>query len=147
MGDGDESLFLATKYSEDREIFIFVTNKRIEERECLTSKSLAHWHIQSLIGCESVCDEQAQYVKLIFDTLRKDRQERKYVLEESERNRLVQVLQKIIDARPKEEVQQTVYQCMKCGVKFKKNLGQKWIYDEQLQCPACESTLIIEDDA
>lgn len=145
LGDGDESMYFAKKRGETEELLLMITKNRITERECISSKELAHWHIHSLKKCELLNSDSGDYVKLDFDTLRRDRMQREYVLDSDEIFRLVSVLQKIIQNRPPEKTKIIVYQCMKCSIKFKKN-DKKFVSESQLQCPSCESTLVIEDD-
>lgn len=146
LGDGDESLFLCKNKENSEEIFLVVTKLKLSEREVTTSKEITHWHVHSLTKCERIEDE-SPYIQLEFDALRRDRKVRQYTLDEDEMERLVEVLQKIIEEKPVDLKYVKKYQCMKCSLKFKKDYySGKYIGEEQMECPACESTLVIEDD-
>lgn len=146
LGDGDESMYLVTKRGETEDLFFVVTKNRIYERDCITSKIKVHWHIESLVNCELVQDEPF-YVKLEFDTLRKDKKQREYVLEKEEANRLFAVLKVILDNKaPDENTYSTAYQCMKCSHRFVVNnmLRQR---EKTLECPVCQSTVVVEQES
>lgn len=147
LGDGDESLFLCTKKNDSEQIFLVVTKSRLSEREVTTSKEITHWHVHTLTKCEQVEDEKLHYVRLEFDTLRRDRKVREYILDEKEMARLIEVLKKIIEEKPNDLKKVTKYQCMKCSSKFSKDTNGQHIREKQMECPSCESTLVIEDDS
>lgn len=146
LGDGDESIYLVTKRGEGEELFVVITKNRIYERDCITSKVKAHWHIESLTSCElTEAEEDVQRcVKLEFETLRKDKKQREYVLEKEEAERLTAVLKQVIENKPPDD-SILVYQCMKCSHTFSldKTLNHR---KGPLECPACESTLVIEHE-
>lgn len=141
LGDGDESIYLVTKRGGEEELFVVITKHRIYERDCITSKVKSHWHIESLINCDLV-DDQPSYIRLEFETIRKDKKQREYVLEEEEAERLTAVLKSIIAQKPPDE-HILVYQCMKCSHQFSLDTTLKR-REKPLQCPACEGTLVIE---
>lgn len=142
LGDGDESIYLVTRRGSDEELFVVLTQKRIYERDCITSKVKSHWHIESLMDCEFVEGEPA-VIRLQFETIRKDRKQREYVLEEEEEaRRLMGVLKSVLDNKaPDENI--LGYQCMKCSRQFAVDRAVD-LRGKPLQCPACESTLVIE---
>lgn len=145
LGDGDESMFLCTNKDSSENVFLVVTKTKLSEREVTTSKEVTHWHVHSLKKCEKIEDE-TPYIQLEFYALRRDRKVRQYILEKDEMDRLVEVLQKIIKEKPIDLMYIMKYQCMKCSLKFSKDYSGKYMKDEQMTCPSCESTLVIEDD-
>lgn len=144
LGNGDESIYLVTKRGETDELFVVVTTNRIYERDCITSKKRVHWHIESLTSCELIEDDP-DYVKLEFETLRKDKKQREYVLEKDEAERLIAVLKNVIENKPPDE-HVIAYQCMKCSHQFAVDrvLNHR---KGPLECPACESTVVIEQES
>lgn len=146
LGSGDESIYLATRRGEADPVFLVVTKYRLSERNCITSKEKVRWHIESLTSCELVKgDPDPDFVRLEFETLRKDKQLREYVLDNEETLRLISVLNNVIQNKPPEEKKVTIYQCMKCSKQFTEGQVIRK-YDTPLECPACQSTLVIEQD-
>lgn len=146
LGDGDESIYLVKKRGTDDELFVVITENRIYERD-ITSKIKSHWHIESLINCELVEEEgesEGACIRLCFETLRKDKKLREYVLEWKEAGRLTTVLKNILENKPPED-SVPVYQCMKCSQQFSVDDALE-VRKKPLQCPACESTLVIEHE-
>lgn len=147
LGDGDESIYLVKKRGGDEELFVVITENRIYERDCITSKIKSHWHIESLVNCELIEQEgenEDACIRLDFETLRKDKKLREYVLEWEEAGRLTAVLKNILENKPPED-SVPVYQCMKCSQQFSVDDALE-LRKKPLQCPACESTLVIEQE-
>ncbi|KAB0801895.1 hypothetical protein PPYR_04081 [Photinus pyralis] len=143
LGEGEENLYLANLKDSLEPIFIVLTNTHIFERECDTSKEKTRWLLETLQSCELLGDDCTD-IRLTFDTVKRDRREREYVLEADESTRLSCVLNNILTNRSPLE-QLIVYQCMKCSTQFsnKKKRGRS---TPVLECPACHSTVVIEHD-
>ncbi|KAF2885489.1 hypothetical protein ILUMI_20639 [Ignelater luminosus] len=144
LGEGEESLYLATIKDETEPVFIVLTNTHIWERECNSGKEKARWPLETLQSCELLGDNCTE-VRLGFDTVKRDRQERQYELEVDEATRLACVLNNILTNRPPEECKLVVYRCMKCSTQFS-NEKKRGRETPALKCPACQSTVVIEDD-
>lgn len=142
LGDGDDSIYLVTKCGGD-EILVVITKNRIYERDCITSKVIAHWHIESLNSCV-VVEGEPSYIKLDFKTLRKDKQQREYVLNGEDAEKLATVLQEIVQNKPPDD-SILVYQCMKCSQQFSIDLMLD-LRRKPLECPSCGSTVVVEHE-
>ncbi|KAK5649987.1 hypothetical protein RI129_001016 [Pyrocoelia pectoralis] len=144
LGEGEENLYLANLKDTLEPIFIVLTNTHIFERECDSSKEKTRWLLETLQSCELLGDDCTD-IRLTFDTVKRDRREREYVLEADESTRLACVLNNILTNRSPLEHQLIIYQCMKCSTQFshKKKRGRT---TPVLECPACHSTVVIEHD-
>lgn len=141
LGDGDESIYLVCKRGSEEELFVVITKNRIYERDCITSKVKSHWHVESLINCEFVENEES-YIRLDFETIRKDKKQREYVLEKEEGERLMAALKNVIESKPKDQ-NVLIYQCMKCSHQFTLDSTLD-MRKEPLECTVCQSTIVIE---
>ncbi|KAG5892491.1 hypothetical protein JTB14_015401 [Gonioctena quinquepunctata] len=78
LSGGEECMFLTTTKADGARVFVVITDTHISERDVTTSKERARWHINTVLVC--VCD----FVRLEFDTLRRDRKHRLYELDTEE---------------------------------------------------------------
>nr|XP_023022369.1 serine/threonine-protein kinase 11-interacting protein [Leptinotarsa decemlineata] len=140
---GEECIFLATNKADNSQVFLVVTDKYISERNVTTSKEKARWHLNSVINCE-VNKENGDIVKLDFDTLRRDRKQRLYELDEDEREAfLTTVRGKLENRSESDERKKTHYQCIKCSEEFQKEKNA--LLDQpSVSCPNCEGNLVVE---
>ncbi|PNF20932.1 hypothetical protein B7P43_G10561 [Cryptotermes secundus] len=126
---------------------LYVISRQLKEREVLCGKTHERWTMASLLSCNRIRGEgPTATVHLTFDTVRRDRQERVYVMEEKDAQKLVRTLGEVLDARPLTAMNQLVFRCMKCSTQFSKELPVTGVGEKMLTCPTCNSTLVIEMD-
>lgn len=144
IGTCDDDLYFVTRVGESEEICLVVTEKFLAERDVVVNaKEHYRWDTEGLVSCKVEND----VIHLEFDRMRTDYKQRQYLVEDSEeRDRLIKVLTSIIEKRP-EEVSGKCYQCLKCNEIFKLQNGKYNKSVECLECPNCESKLIIEQKA
>lgn len=142
IGTCDDDLYFVTRVGESEQICLVVTEKFLAERDVVVdAKEHYRWDTEGLISCKVDND----VIHLEFDRMRADYKQRQYQLEDdAERERLIKVLTNIIDKRPTQETSVKCYQCLKCNKTFKLQNGKYNKNVECLECPACESKLIIE---
>jgi hypothetical protein len=140
--EGEESIYLATIKTETDPIFIVIGPTHLSERECSTGSEREKWHLDSILSCEIV-DESATTVQLDFDTMRKDKKQRIYVFEE-EIDAFVGLIKNKINSRTPKKEDDIKFQCMKCSVVFKKIKNGSMLGEAVVQCPSCDSTLVVE---
>lgn len=64
---------------------LYIISRQLKEREVLCGKTHERWTMESLLSCNRIRGEgPTATVHLTFDTVRRDRQERVYVMEEKD---------------------------------------------------------------
>ncbi|XP_067012094.2 serine/threonine-protein kinase 11-interacting protein isoform X2 [Anabrus simplex] len=134
------------------ELFFAVTERYLKERDAHTGRTRERWAMDTLLSCLRVCNCPVT-VQLTFDTIRRDRQEREYIMEDEEAQELVRTLGNILDSRSLSAMNQIPYRCMKCSMQFSheilKSANTALVpgpTDRKLTCPSCGSTMVIEMD-
>ncbi|KAH8263490.1 hypothetical protein KR044_009551 [Drosophila immigrans] len=148
----DEKLYIvchAHKTSEP--LFLTISSNYIREKDALSEQTKTKWSLKVLESCERI---KSNTLRVNFDTMQKDKQERVYCVE----NALCQVniifsyqqsqllirfgfqeiekkLRDILSQRDLTEMNITIYSCINCGIKFTR---------EQLRCPDCRSVFVAE---
>ncbi|KAG5894071.1 hypothetical protein JTB14_003929 [Gonioctena quinquepunctata] len=142
LSGGEECMFLATNKADGAQVFVVVTDTHISERDVTTSKERARWHINTVLGC--VCDEENDFVRLEFDTLRRDRKQRLYELDTEEKEAFLRTVRSKMETRSETKVEKkTFYQCIKCSEAFQRDKNAL-IDQPVVTCPKCESNLVLE---
>ncbi|XP_069674529.1 serine/threonine-protein kinase 11-interacting protein isoform X2 [Periplaneta americana] len=149
--EGEEQLYLVQRQRrgglETDEFFLVVTDKGLKEREVLCGRTLERWTMSSLLSCVQIGSEnQTSSVQLTFDTVRRDRQERIYILDRKDAQKLVRALGKILESRPLTAMNQVAYRCMKCSTQFSQEVPPSGVGEKIFTCPTCNSTLVIQMD-
>lgn len=132
--------------NEMEELFLELTSDDIKERDTITGKVKYSWSIASVLSCVLGRGETST-VDIIFDTKRKDKQNRRYFIELEDAKKIVSTISEKMSAHP---ILLKVYKCMKCSTHFSHDEEYAAItYTsataiKQLKCPTCASTLVIE---
>ncbi|XP_071648462.1 serine/threonine-protein kinase 11-interacting protein isoform X2 [Temnothorax longispinosus] len=133
--------------SELENVFLVITREDIKERDALTGKIKVCWSTTSVLSCVLGRSEPPT-VDIIFDTTRKDRENRRYFAQPEDAKKIVTTIGEQIEIRP---ILLKVFKCMKCSTQFsqdpelyvkfsvKSSTGAK-----QFKCPTCDSSLVIE---
>ncbi|KAJ9593403.1 hypothetical protein L9F63_015029, partial [Diploptera punctata] len=149
--EDEEHLYLVQKYKagvqNGSKFFFIVTGGWLKEKEALSGKTREKWTTSSLMSCVRTGKEHDNaIVQLTFDTIRRDRQERTYIMDENDAQRLVRMLSEVLESRSLTDMNQIVYRCMKCSTQFSQEIHPKRMENKTLTCPTCNSTLVIEMD-
>ncbi|KDR23218.1 serine/threonine-protein kinase 11-interacting protein [Zootermopsis nevadensis] len=149
--EGEEQLYLVQRQQlgtqRADEFFLAVTERNLKEREVLSGKTHEKWTMASLLTCTRTGGQTpAATVQLTFDTVRRNRQERVYIMDEKDAQKLVRTLGEVLDARPLTAMNQVVFRCMKCSTQFSQELAPtvSGVGGNVVTCPTCNSTLVIE---
>ncbi|XP_046828648.1 uncharacterized protein LOC124428534 isoform X1 [Vespa crabro] len=132
--------------NEMEELFLELTSDDIKERDTITGKVKYSWSNASILSCVLGRGETTT-VDIIFDTKRKDKQNRRYFIELQDAKKIVSTINEKKNAHP---ILLKVYKCMKCSTHFSHDEEYEVItYTsatgiKQLKCPTCASTLVIE---
>lgn len=130
------------------EVFIFLKDKEILEKNPLNNRTLVRWGLSTLLSCEKI-SAQPPTVQLTFDTVRRNCDKRIYIMEPAESQELLQRLGEVLESRPLSAMNQFMFKCMKCSSLFSRELKTTIInlvggFD--LTCEVCGSTLVAKID-
>ncbi|XP_015179281.1 PREDICTED: serine/threonine-protein kinase 11-interacting protein isoform X2 [Polistes dominula] len=132
--------------NEMEELFLELTADDIKERDTTSGIVRNSWSVASVLSCVLGRGEEPM-VDIIFDTKRKDKQNRRYFIELEDAKKIVSVINEKMSAHP---ILLKVYKCMKCSTHFSDDeehaaiILRSAIGMKQLKCPTCTSTLVIE---
>ncbi|XP_059491192.1 serine/threonine-protein kinase 11-interacting protein isoform X2 [Neocloeon triangulifer] len=144
---GDEAPFLvqreiqiSQKNTIVKDYFVIIGTSKIVEREA-SGKISAQWPLDCLVSCEH---RSATNVFLTFDTIRRDKQNRDFLLEADDALELVKVLNSILEARSLGEMNQAVFRCMRCSTHFSSEISD--LNSTVGRCPSCNSAVVVQED-
>ncbi|XP_039312896.1 serine/threonine-protein kinase 11-interacting protein isoform X2 [Solenopsis invicta] len=128
-------------------VFLVITSEDIKERDAITGKIKFCWSTNSLLSCV-LGRSDPPTVDIIFDTTRKDRENRRYFAQPEDAKKIVKTINERIEMRP---ILLKVFKCMKCSTQFSQDpelcvtLAVKSMTGaKHLKCPTCDSSLVIE---
>ncbi|XP_034937673.1 serine/threonine-protein kinase 11-interacting protein isoform X2 [Chelonus insularis] len=144
-------LFLVRKKNEnsdgESEVLLIINKENIKEVEAITRKIKYKWSIDTVISC-IMGRGTIPTIDFIFDTTRRDRQNRSYFAESEDAVKIVRIIGDLIKVRP---ILLTIFKCMKCSTHFSQDpqsslnvIKSKTI--KSPTCPSCNSTLVIQTD-
>ncbi|XP_032680725.1 serine/threonine-protein kinase 11-interacting protein isoform X2 [Odontomachus brunneus] len=143
-------VYLVHKRKNDDEkeyVFLTITPTDIKERESNNGKVKYSWSTNSVLSCV-LGRSKSPTVDIIFDTTRKDRENRRYFAELNDAKEIVATISKQLEARP---MLLKIFKCMKCSTQFSQDaeyvrLAVTSTGAKQFKCPACNSSLVIETE-
>ncbi|XP_011152969.1 serine/threonine-protein kinase 11-interacting protein isoform X2 [Harpegnathos saltator] len=144
-------VYLVHKRKNDDEkeyVFLTITPADIKERETTTGKVKYSWSTNSVLSCV-LGRSKSPTVDIIFDTTRKDRENRRYFAEPNDAKEIVATISEQLEARP---ILLKVFKCMKCSTQFSQDAEYVRLAvtsatgAKQFKCPACGSSLVIETE-
>ncbi|KAL9877467.1 uncharacterized protein ACN2A1_013824 isoform 4-T5 [Glossina fuscipes fuscipes] len=111
----DEETYIV--YTSDNKDAIFLTKSSnfLRERDPLTERTKTKWSLKILESCDRL---KSNTLRINFDTVKKDKQERVYTVEEDLCQELEKKLRFILSQRDLYEMNQTVYRCVNCNCQF-----------------------------
>ncbi|XP_011630532.1 serine/threonine-protein kinase 11-interacting protein isoform X4 [Pogonomyrmex barbatus] len=127
-------------------VFLVITPEDIKERDVITGKIKFCWSTNSLLSCV-LGRSDPPTVDIIFDTTRKDRENRRYFAQAKDAKKIVAIISEQIERRP---ILLRIFKCMKCSTQFSQDpelyvtLTVKSMTGVKLKCPTCNSSLVIE---
>ncbi|XP_028044894.1 serine/threonine-protein kinase 11-interacting protein isoform X2 [Monomorium pharaonis] len=128
-------------------VFLVITSEDIKERDAVTGKIKFCWSTNSLLSCV-LGRSNPPTVDIIFDTTRKDRENRRYFAQPEDAKKIVKTINEQIERRP---ILLKVFKCMKCSTQFSQDpelyvtlTVKSTIGAKHFKCPTCDSSLVIE---
>ncbi|XP_014477087.1 PREDICTED: serine/threonine-protein kinase 11-interacting protein isoform X2 [Dinoponera quadriceps] len=129
-------------------VFLTITPTDIKERETTNGKVRYSWSTNSVLSCV-LGRSKSPTVDIIFDTTRKDRENRRYFAELNDAKEIVTIISKQLETRP---ILLKIFKCMKCSTQFSQDAEYVRLAvtsttgAKQFKCPACGSSLVIETE-
>ncbi|XP_030240155.1 uncharacterized protein LOC115562564 isoform X3 [Drosophila navojoa] len=138
----DEKVYIV--YHENKTtdpLFLTISSNYVREKDTLTESTKTKWSIKVLESCERI---KSNTLRINFDTLQKDKQERVYCVENALCQELEKKLRDILSQRDLTEMNITIYSCVNCGIKFTRERKNKSYKTAELRCPDCRSLFVAE---
>ncbi|XP_037024517.1 serine/threonine-protein kinase 11-interacting protein isoform X2 [Bradysia coprophila] len=124
----------------DIEMILVVSDISMKEKNVTNGRTKNRWNLTSLESCDRI---KSDVLRLNFDTIKKDRKERIYRVEEGLCQQLEQYLRGILAKRPLSEMNQSLYRCANCTTQFSRENFYKQ-QNIEITCPECKSSYVIE---
>ncbi|KAH8249477.1 hypothetical protein KR032_009916 [Drosophila birchii] len=122
-------------------LFLTLSSNFIREKDTLSERTKTKWSLKILESCERV---KSNTLRINFDTMRKDKQERIYCVENTLCQELEKKLRDILAQRDLTEMNITIYRCVNCLIQFTIEQKSKRYKMEDLRCPDCRSVYVAE---
>ncbi|XP_023174986.2 serine/threonine-protein kinase 11-interacting protein isoform X2 [Drosophila hydei] len=138
----DEKVYIV--YHENKAtdpLFLTISSNYVREKDALTERTKTKWSIKVLESCERI---KSNTLRINFDTMQKDKQERVYCVENALCQELEKKLRDILSQRDLTEMNITIYSCVNCGIRFTRERKNKNYKTAELRCPDCRSLFVAE---
>ncbi|KRJ98067.1 serine/threonine-protein kinase 11-interacting protein isoform X1 [Drosophila yakuba] len=140
--ESDEETYIVYHEQKPSEaLFLTISSNFIREKDTLSERTKAKWSLKILESCERV---RSNTLRINFDTMRKDRQERIYCVENTLCQELEKKLRDILSQRDLTEMNISIYRCVNCLTQFTIERKSKRYKTKELRCPDCRSVYVAE---
>ncbi|XP_023031714.1 serine/threonine-protein kinase 11-interacting protein isoform X2 [Drosophila willistoni] len=120
-------------------LLLTISSNFIREKDALNERTKTKWSLQILESCEHL---KANTLRLNFDTVKKDKQERIYCLDNLLCQELEKKLRDILSKRDLTEMNISVYRCVICGKQYMIDQKSRRHNAEALRCRDCHTYLV-----
>lgn len=111
----NETIYLVTNDANQMELLLIVSDQSIREKNPLTGKTINKWAMTMLESCEHISTD---VVRICFDTVKRDKRERTYKMNESgQGKKLDDFLRNILAQRPLSDIIIS-FKCVSCESEF-----------------------------
>ncbi|KAL5282214.1 STK11IP family protein [Megaselia abdita] len=133
-------VYNVTSQTNLKDMMLQVSDVFMKEKS-LSGSDISKWNLIILESCDRL---RSNTLRINFDTVRKDKQERIYVFkDESQSRELEFFLRNILSKRSLSEMNQQVYKCLNCNCQFSMET-KKGRFQQDLTCPDCKSLFLCE---
>ncbi|XP_020810533.1 uncharacterized protein LOC110185865 isoform X1 [Drosophila serrata] len=122
-------------------LFLTISSNFIREKDTLSERTKTKWSLKILESCERL---KSNTLRINFDTMRKDKQERIYCVENTLCQELEKKLRDILAQRDLTDMNITIYRCVNCLIQFTIEQKSKRYKKDDLRCPDCRSVYVAE---
>ncbi|XP_030377461.1 serine/threonine-protein kinase 11-interacting protein [Scaptodrosophila lebanonensis] len=138
----DEETYIVHSEAKPAEpLFLTISSNFLREKDALSDRTKAKWSLSILESCERI---KSNMLRINFDTIRKDKKERIYCIENSLCQEVEKKLRDILSQRDLSAMNIVIYRCVSCNSKFMRENKQNQYRAEAPRCPDCGSTFIAE---
>ncbi|CAD6996823.1 unnamed protein product [Ceratitis capitata] len=113
--EDDEETYIVYTMPRNEAVFLTISENYLRIRDTLTQKTITKWSLQILESCDRI---KSNTIRINFDTIRADKRERIYTVEDGLCQELERKLRDILSQRDLTEMNQTVYRCVNCTCQF-----------------------------
>uniref|UniRef100_A0A1I8PNH6 Uncharacterized protein n=1 Tax=Stomoxys calcitrans TaxID=35570 RepID=A0A1I8PNH6_STOCA len=138
--EDDEETYIVFTSNRNEAIFLTKSSNFLRERDPLTEKTITKWSLKILESCDRI---KSNVLRINFDTVKADKQERVYTVEEDLCQELEKKLRDILSQRDLTEMNQTIYRCVNCNMQFSQEVKTTQQHVD-IRCPDCKSTFVAE---
>uniref|UniRef100_A0A6P4EPI0 Serine/threonine-protein kinase 11-interacting protein n=1 Tax=Drosophila rhopaloa TaxID=1041015 RepID=A0A6P4EPI0_DRORH len=140
--ESDEETYIVYHEQKPSEaLFLTISSNFIREKDTLTERTKTKWSLKILESCERL---KSNTLRMNFDTMRKDKQERIYCVENTLCQALEKKLRDILSLRDLTEMNISIYRCVNCLTQFTIEQKSKRYKTKDLRCPDCRSEYVAE---
>lgn len=140
--EDDEESYIVHTLKKNEPILLTISSKYIREKETSNeNRTKAKWSLKILQSCDRV---KSNTLRINFDTIKTNKKERIYIIEEGLCQELEKKLRTILSTRDLYEMNQKLFRCINCSCQFSEEniLGVQRSHD--IFCPDCKSTYVTE---
>ncbi|KAH8342734.1 hypothetical protein KR084_003187 [Drosophila pseudotakahashii] len=137
----EETYIVYHEHKPSEALFLTISSNFLREKDTLTERTTTKWSLKILESCERV---KSNTLRIIFDTIRKDKQERIYCVENTLCQELEKKLRDILSQRDLTEMNISIYRCVNCLTQFTIEQKSKRYTTKDLRCPDCRSVYVAE---
>ncbi|XP_036345886.1 uncharacterized protein LOC118755144 isoform X2 [Rhagoletis pomonella] len=138
--EDDEVTYIVYTTPRNEAVFLTISENYLRVRDTLTQKTITKWSLKILESCDRI---KSNTIRINFDTIKADKKERIYTVEDGLCQELERKLRDILSQRDLADMNQTVYRCVNCACQFTAE-NKKMPRQQDVHCPYCKSTFVAE---
>uniref|UniRef100_A0A146M7T5 Serine/threonine-protein kinase 11-interacting protein n=3 Tax=Lygus hesperus TaxID=30085 RepID=A0A146M7T5_LYGHE len=146
--DADEFLWHVMRVDpttkSNQPIFLALLENELKERSPKSGETLTKWPLELVVSCVKTKNLPIT-IEMEFDTVKKDKQHREYIMEYADAQALTKKIYNILESRPLSAMNEASHSCLKCSTIFVYKRPSKFgVTESAPSCPVCGSTVVEE---
>ncbi|XP_055923743.1 serine/threonine-protein kinase 11-interacting protein isoform X2 [Eupeodes corollae] len=137
----DEDDYIVNALGTNHPVILTISSNYIREKHTLNHKTKVKWSLKILESCDRM---KSNMLRINFDTIKMDKKERVYTVEECTCQELEKKLRAILSKRDLFEMNQKVFRCINCSCQFSVENTLNNHQKQDIYCPDCKSTFVTE---
>ncbi|BES97217.1 serine threonine kinase 11 interacting protein [Nesidiocoris tenuis] len=147
--DADEPLWHVMKLDphtmKGQAVFLALLENDLKERSPKSGATITKWPLDSVLSCVKTKNDPIT-IEIKFDSARKDKQHRCYVMEFADAQALTKKMYNILECRPLKAMNHVTMKCLKCSSMFALARPNNINKESSEKCPICGSTVVAETE-
>lgn len=142
--EADEQSYAVQLLETKEPLLLTLSSNYIREKQVLNEKTKSKWSLKVLQSCDRI---KSNTLRINFDTMKMDKKERIYTINEELCQELEKKLRAILSERNLGEMNQAVFRCINCSCQFSEENGLDKRRNRNhagIFCPDCKSTFVTE---